>query len=71
MVAVPEALFTAGEYGPVLAVAVWDARYENPLYLVTNLSEADTVVEYYRLRFRMNVSSQIPKPVGSGWIKAI
>jgi len=53
MVAVPQARFTAQEYGPVLALAVWDARYEQPLYLVTNLSEADNAAEYYTLRFRI------------------
>lgn len=53
MVAVAGALFTAQAYGPLLAVAVWDSRYENPLYVVSNLSEADTAVEYYRLRFRI------------------
>jgi hypothetical protein len=53
LVAVPGAKFTAQEYGPVLAVAVWDARYEQPLYLITNLSDADTAVEYYTLRFRI------------------
>ena len=29
-----------------------DERYENPLYLISNLSEADTAVEYYTRRFR-------------------
>lgn len=53
MVVVPQALFTAQEYGPVLAIAVWDARYEQPLYLVTNLSDADRAAEYYTLRFRI------------------
>jgi hypothetical protein len=53
MVAVPGARFTAQEYGPVLALAVWDSRYEQPLYLVTNLNEADRAVEYYTLRFRI------------------
>jgi hypothetical protein len=52
LVAVPQALFTAQEYGPVLALAVWDERYEKPLYLVSNLSKADEAVEYYGRRFR-------------------
>jgi hypothetical protein len=53
LVAVPQAHFTAEQYGPVLAVAVWEAGYENPLYLVTNLKAADEAVEYYRKRFRI------------------
>jgi hypothetical protein len=53
LVGVPQARFTAHQYGPVLALAVWDARYEQPLYLVTNLNEADLAVECYRLRFRI------------------
>jgi hypothetical protein len=53
LVAVAEAHFTAQEYGPLLAVAVWDSRYENPLYLISNLGQADEAVEYYTLRFRI------------------
>jgi hypothetical protein len=53
MVAINEAKFTAQAYGPVLALAVWDERYKNPLYLVSNLNDADQAVEYYRLRFRI------------------
>ncbi len=53
MVAVPRAKFTARQYGPVLALAVWEERYEQPLYLLSNLSEADDAVDYYRRRFRI------------------
>lgn len=53
LVSVPKAKFTAQKYGPVLALAVWDARYEKPLYLVSNLSQIEQAVEYYRLRFRI------------------
>jgi hypothetical protein len=53
LVAVPGAKFTAQEYGPLLALAVWEARYENPLHLVSNLGEAECAVEYYRRRFRI------------------
>ncbi len=38
LVAVPRATFTAKNYGPLLAVAVWEERYEKPLYLVSNLT---------------------------------
>ena len=59
----PGAKFTAQEYGPELALAVWEARYENPLQLVSNLSEAEGAVEYYRLRFRIeyNVPNKLNK----------
>jgi hypothetical protein len=53
LVAVPKATFTAHKYGPVLALAVWDERYKEPLYLVSNLIEADQAVDYYRRRFRI------------------
>lgn len=53
LVAVPQAHFTGEEYGPILAVAVWEERYENPLYVVSNLADADQAVEYYRKRFRI------------------
>lgn len=53
LVAVPKATFTAQKYGPVLALAVWEKRFEKPLYLISNLSEVEQAVEYYRLRFRI------------------
>ncbi len=53
LVAVPRATFTAKNYGPILAVAVWQERYEKALHLVSNLTEPDEVAEYYRRRFRI------------------
>lgn len=53
LVAVAGATFTTEEYGPVLAIAVWDELYENPLHLVSNLNDPDQAVDYYRRRFRI------------------
>ena len=36
-VGLPDVTFTLQAYGPVLAVAWWDARCEEPIYLVTNI----------------------------------
>ena len=52
-VAVSEATVTEAEYGPVTVIGVWDADEEEPLYLVTSLSDPDAAVERYRLRFRI------------------
>jgi len=37
----PDVTFTLQAYGPVLAVAWWEAGCEEPLYLVTNMALAD------------------------------
>ena len=52
-VAVSEARVTAEQYGPVTIIAVWEADQEEPLYLVTSLSDPDAAIERYRLRFRI------------------
>jgi hypothetical protein len=52
-VVVSEAAVTLARYGPVLAIAVWDADQKAPLYLVSNLEDAEAAIECYRLRFRI------------------
>lgn len=52
-VAVTEAKVTEEQYGPVMVIGVWDADEEEPLYLVTSLSDPQVAVERYRLRFRI------------------
>lgn len=46
---------TQKRYGPVQAVAWWDEEYENPIYLVSNLSIYESIdkdpCEWYSLRF--------------------
>ncbi len=49
----PQVLFTAAGYGPVHAIAVWQKGYKEPLYLVTNLHDAEEAWKWYRKRFRI------------------
>ena len=39
------------QYGPVQAIAWWDSQYEEPIYLVSNLSLADDPCDWYSMRF--------------------
>lgn len=41
---------TQARYGPVLALAVWEGGYLAPLYLVSNVSDAEVAVAWYRQR---------------------
>jgi len=50
IVLVADAQVTQARYGPVLAVAVWEAAYQTPLYLVSNLADAQRAVQWYRQR---------------------
>lgn len=50
---VPDVTFTLQAYGPVLAVAWWKARYEEPIYLVTNMELAEEACHWYAKRFRI------------------
>ncbi len=42
---------TKKRYGPVQAIAWWDAKYEDPIYLVSNLSIHEDPCQWYSLRF--------------------
>ncbi|MDQ5854404.1 MAG: hypothetical protein M3380_20505 [Chloroflexota bacterium] len=48
--AVRPAWFTAEEDGPVSILAVWEAAYEEPLYLVTTRSNLEAALGLYRQR---------------------
>lgn len=50
---IEQAAVTAARYGPVLALALWAASQQTPLYLVSNLATAEEAIEWYRLRFRI------------------
>lgn len=50
IVLVADAQVTQASYGPVLALAVWEAAYQTPLYLVSNLDDAERAVQWYRKR---------------------
>src|SRR5262249_23553224 len=50
LVAVTPAWMTAAQYGPVSIPALWEERYEAPLYLVTNMSDVDEAMQLYKNR---------------------
>jgi hypothetical protein len=43
----PEVTITGQQYGPVHAIAFWDATKAQPLSLLTNLSDAAQAVRHY------------------------
>ena len=49
-VAVTPAWMTAKQYGPVSILAVWEAQYQEPIYLVTSLPDLDLAVQLYKKR---------------------
>jgi hypothetical protein len=49
----PDVGFTAEEYGPVLVCIVWEARWKEPLILVSNLDFLTEALGWYRCRFRI------------------
>jgi hypothetical protein len=48
-----DALFTAAEFGPVLAIAWWGQAYKDPICLVSNCASFTLACRYYRRRFRL------------------
>lgn len=52
-VAVADVEMTAARYGPVLLIGVWEEAHDEPLYLITSLTDAECAIESYRLRFRI------------------
>ncbi len=49
----PDTQVTLEQYGPVLAIAWWDAEHVEPLYLVSNLELVDEACYWYRKRFQI------------------
>ncbi len=49
----PESRVTAEQYGPILAIGIWDQDHDEPLYLVTNMELAEEACFWYRKRFRI------------------
>lgn len=45
--------FTLAAYGPVTVIAWWDARYPDPIYLVSNLTSVQAACDWYRKRMRI------------------
>jgi hypothetical protein len=52
-VAIADVEMTLARYGPVMLIGVWEAAQDAPIYLISSLSDADSAVELYRLRFRI------------------
>ena len=48
--AVQPAWMTAEQYGPVTILAIWEAAYAEPLYLVTNMADLKMALAAYRKR---------------------
>ncbi|MFL5804321.1 MAG: transposase [Roseiflexaceae bacterium] len=51
--AIADVEMTGARYGPVLLIGVWEDKHEEPIYLITSLTDADVAAEHYRLRFRI------------------
>lgn len=49
-VALEQVAVTGARYGPINALAVWEAAYEQPIYLVTTHSDLDLAQALYRRR---------------------
>ena len=52
-VAVPDVLFTAQNYGPVMAVAFWQTPHKKPVYLISNHPRLQDVCRFYAKRFKI------------------
>ncbi len=50
VVAVTPAWMTAEQYGPVSILAIWEAQYKEPIYLVTNMPDLDMALHLYKKR---------------------
>lgn len=48
--AVRPAWMTAEQYGPVSILAIWEAAYDAPIYLVTNMLDLEAALAAYRKR---------------------
>lgn len=40
-------------YGPIMALVYWELGYEEPIYLLSNLPDAQQACAYYKLRYRL------------------
>jgi Transposase DDE domain len=49
----PDVSFTAAQYGPVLVCAIWEAKWQDPLILVSNFDFIEEVSHFYPLRFEI------------------
>jgi hypothetical protein len=52
-ISVPNVWFTQEGYGPVTVMAWWQTGYQEPIFLVTNLTLPDEACYWYKKRFRI------------------
>jgi hypothetical protein len=52
-VSLADVQMTAKQYGPVMLIGAWEKTQDEPLYLITSLSDGQAALERYRLRFRI------------------
>jgi len=53
LVAFSEVRFTEAAYGPIMLICCWAKGYQDPLYLVTNMTVAEEACRVYAKRFRI------------------
>ncbi len=58
--------FSAEGYGSLLAIGHWQASFDDPLYLVTNLLEVDEALALYKKRYRIETIFSDYKSRGFG-----
>ena len=52
-VAIADVEMTGARYGPILLIGVWEEAHDEPIYVITSLTDAQCAIESYRLRFRI------------------
>lgn len=53
LIEIADVLFTQAGYGPVLAVAVWERAYKEPMFLVSNLELGQEALYWYKKRYQI------------------
>ena len=51
LIAFEQVRFTEARWGPLLALAVWEEGYKEPLFLVSNLELGEEALFWYKKRF--------------------
>jgi hypothetical protein len=50
VVALSSAFMTGQQYGPISILAIWEAAYQQPIYLVTNMADLEAALQLYKKR---------------------
>lgn len=67
---VKDTVFTNQSYGPVTAIAWWEQEYEEPLYLITSLQDAEEACDLYEKRTLIETLFSDQKSRGFGMDKS-